>query len=66
MNWRKLEKIMSYGPKKLRAAEIAEERDVTEEQAMEVIDYLVSNGWMLGRYVEFNVRESSNLDLPGE
>ena len=57
---------MATAPQRLRASDVAEERDVTEEQAMEVIDYLVENGWMLGRYVQFNVRNTGNLELPEE
>lgn len=43
-----------YGPKKLAPEEVAEEAGVTEDQAVNVLDFLIDNGWMLGRYVDFN------------
>lgn len=53
-------------PEKLTPIEIADKTGVSEDQVADVLDYLVSEGWMLGRFVEFNLRSEGNLELPDE
>lgn len=53
-------------PEKLTPVDVSEETGVPEDDVAEVMHYLVKEGWMLGRFVQFNTRSESNLDLPEE
>lgn len=44
--------------------EVAEEVDVDEDTAADILDYLVTNGWMSGNNVQFNVRSEGRIVLP--
>lgn len=39
-------------PNKLRPEDVEEDIGVDQEDVELVLDYLIRNGWMLGRYVE--------------
>lgn len=49
---------------KVTPIEVAESVGVSEDQAADVLDYLITNGWMDGTLVQFNIRSEGTLVLP--
>lgn len=47
-------------PEPLTPEDVSENCDVSASQAAEVLDYLVEEGWMLGKFIEF--RNEDELD----
>lgn len=51
---------------KLSPKELAEETGITEDEAAEVLEHLIKEGWLFQKYITFNVRSEGSLELPDQ